>query len=62
MKRRGKLGLSPAILAMDIIGFALIFLGAGIIRYSKEEIISILGGFVLAGGVTIIGVTRFISK
>jgi hypothetical protein len=53
-----KANLKKLILAMDVIGFIIIFIGAGLIRYSKDEIISILGGFVLAGGVAILGLTR----
>ncbi|MBI4448958.1 hypothetical protein HY641_02950 [Candidatus Woesearchaeota archaeon] len=50
------------IIAMDIIGFALLFVGAGLIRYSKDEVISIIGGFVLAGAVTVLTLTRWLSQ
>ena len=49
------------IVALDIIGFALILVGAGLVRYAKEEVTSILGGFVLAGGVTVLSITRLIQ-
>ena len=61
-KNLNKKGLSPIIIAMDVIGFALILLGAGMIRFAKDEILAILGGFVLAGGVAVLGITRFLSK
>lgn len=55
-------GINPIIVALDVIGFILLFVGAGLIRFSKDEVISILGGFVLAGGVTILSITRLIQK
>ncbi len=60
MTKEGK--INTLILGMDVVGFALVLAGTGLIRYAKDEIISILGGFVLAGGVTVIGLTRLISK
>ncbi len=50
------------IISLDVVGFTLVFLGAGLIRYARDEIISILGGFVMAGGVTLISLTRMIGK
>lgn len=47
---------------LDVIGFVFVLLGAGLIRYSREEIISIFGGFVMAGGVTLLSVTRLMQK
>ena len=61
-KNLNKKALSPIVIAMDVIGFALILLGAGMIRFAKDEILAILGGFVLAGGVAVLGITRFLSK
>ena len=61
-KNLNKKALSPIVIAMDVIGFALILLGAGMIRLAKDEILAILGGFVLAGGVAVLGITRFLSK
>lgn len=59
----GKQGkINTLIVCLDIIGFALLFLGAGLIRYTKDEVTSILGGFVLAGGVTLLSLTRLIGK
>ena len=45
-------------IALDVIGFAFVFLGAALIRFSREEVTAILGGFVLAGGVTLLSITR----
>jgi len=50
------------IIALDIVGFALVFIGAALIRYAKEEAIAVIGGFVLAGGVTVLSLTRLIHK
>lgn len=63
MKHLGKQGkLSSLIVVLDIIGFVLVLSGAGLIRYAKEEVISILGGFIIAGGVTLLSVTRLIKQ
>lgn len=59
----GKQGkINALILSLDVIGFVLLLLGAGLIRYTKDEVTSILGGFVLAGGVTLLSLTRLIGK
>ena len=50
------------IIALDIVGFALVFIGAALSRYAKEEAIAVIGGFVLAGGVTVLSLTRLIHK
>lgn len=50
------------LIALDIIGFALLFVGGALIRFSKEEVLSILGGFVLAGGVAVLSLSRLFSK
>jgi hypothetical protein len=60
MQKKGK--LDPLIIALDLIGFTIILIGAGLIRYSLSEVISILGGFVMAGGVTLLTLTRIIPK
>lgn len=59
-ERQGR--INTLILSLDVIGFALLLLGAGLIRYTKDEVTSILGGFVLAGGVTLLSLTRLIGK
>ena len=58
--KKGKINI--LILSLDIIGFFLLLVGAGMIRYAKDELISILGGFVMAGGVTLLSITRLIAK
>jgi len=50
------------IISLDIIGFALLFVGGLLIRFSKDDIFSIIGGFVLAGGVAVLSLTRLIPK
>ncbi|MBS3124501.1 hypothetical protein J4437_07795 [Candidatus Woesearchaeota archaeon] len=60
INKRGK--ILPLVLSMDIIGFALVILGAAMIRLAKDEIFSILGGFVMAGGVALLSITRLIQK
>lgn len=54
--------VTSLIIALDIVGFALVFIGAALIRYAKEETIAVIGGFVLAGGVTVLSLTRLINK
>ena len=49
-------------IALDVIGFTFVFLGAALIRFSQEEVTAILGGFVLAGGVTLLSITRLFQK
>lgn len=60
MVKKGKINV--LVLSLDVIGFAILFVGAGLVRYSTSEIISILGGFVLAGGVTLLTLARLIPK
>ncbi len=50
------------IIAMDIVAFALLLTGGALIRFSKDEVLSIIGGFVLAGAVAILSLTRLINK
>jgi len=50
------------LIALDVLGFILLFIGAGIIRFAKDEVISILGGFVLAAAVAVLSITRAIGK
>ncbi len=58
----GKKAQSKLLIGMDIVGFSLIFVGGALIRFSKDEITSVIGGFVLAGGVTVLSLTRLIRK
>lgn len=58
--KKGKLNV--LLLSLDIIGFCLLAVGAGLIRFAKDEVITILGGFVLAGGVTILSLTRLLNR
>ena len=58
--KKGKLNV--LLLSLDIIGFAILLIGAALIRFSKDEITSIIGGFVLAGAVAILSITRLIKK
>jgi hypothetical protein len=62
MKIHKKGKIHTIILALDIIGFFLLFVGAAMIRLGKDEIIPILGGFVLAGGIAVISLTKIFSK
>ena len=50
------------LIGLDIIGFALLIIGGVLIRYSGSDVFSIIGGFVLAGGVAILSLTRLIPK
>ena len=58
--KKGK--YNALLISLDIVGFALIFVGASLIRFSKDEIISITGGFVLAGGAAVLSISRLIPK
>lgn len=57
-----KASLGHLIVGMGIVGFALIFTGGALIRLAKDEITAVIGGFVLAGGVTVLSLTRLIQK
>jgi len=48
--------------AFDIIAFILLIVGGGLVRYAPSEIISVLGGFVMAGAVTILSLSRYLGK
>ena len=50
------------IVGLDIVGFALLLVGGAMIRFASGDIFSIIGGFVLAGGVAVISLTRLIPK
>ena len=54
--------ITNLLITLDVVGFAFIFLGAGLIRFSRDEVTGILGGFVLAGGVTLLSITRMVNK
>ena len=58
--KKGKLNV--LLLSLDIIGFAILLIGAALIRFSKDEITSIIGCFVLVGAVAILSITRLIKK
>jgi len=60
MKNKGK--ANSLLISLDIIGFVIIFIGAALIRYSSNEVYSILGGFVMAGGVAVLSLSRLIPK
>ena len=49
------------VVVLDVIGFSLLILGAAMIRFAREELFAILGGFVLAGGVAVLSATRLIK-
>ena len=57
-----KKGVNNLIIALDVIGFSLILLGGALIRFSKDEIISIIGGFVIAGGIVVLSITRLVTR
>ena len=49
------------VVVLDVIGFSLLILGAAMIRFAREELFAILGGFFLAGGVAVLSATRLIK-
>ena len=60
MAKKGKLNV--LLIGLDLIGFALIFTGTALIRFSSSDISSIIGGFVLAGDVAVLSPARVIPK
>ena len=61
MINKNKLGKFDIIRALDLIAFVLLFVGAGLVRYGNDEIVAILGGFVMAGAATILSLARYAS-
>ena len=59
---RSKKGRISVILALDVIGFFVLLVGAGLVRYGRDEVIAILGGFVMACGVAVLSVSRLFQK
>jgi hypothetical protein len=57
-----KADASSLVVGLDIIGFALVLVGAAMIRYAKDELFTIIGGFVMAGGVAVLSITRLVKK
>ena len=55
-----KARIDPVVMVLDVVGFILIVLGGVVIRYAREEPLSILGGLVMAVGVTVLSVTRWV--
>ena len=49
-------------LILDFLGFALLILGGAMIRYAKDEVISIFGGIVIAIGVGLVSFSRYLLK
>ncbi len=58
--KKGK--INALLLSLDIVGFSLLLIGAGLLRFAKDEIIAVLGGFVLAAGVTVLSLSRLMNK
>ncbi len=56
-----KRGVFDIVRAFDIVGFVFLLIGGGLARFGNNEIVSILGTFVMAGGATILGLSRYIS-
>ena len=50
------------LIGLDIVGFALLLVGGLMIRFAGNDVLSIIGGFVLAGGVAVLSLTRLIPK
>ncbi|MDI6736989.1 MAG: hypothetical protein QME12_00550 [Nanoarchaeota archaeon] len=59
MDKEGRYNL---LIALDVIGFSIIILGLFLVRFGKSEIMSILGGFVVAAGLALLGITRYVRK
>lgn len=61
MVNLNKKGASSLIIVLGIVGFGLVILGGALVRYSKDEVISILGGLVMAAGVTTLSISRLVK-
>ncbi|MBI2669097.1 hypothetical protein HYX14_04615 [Candidatus Woesearchaeota archaeon] len=59
MNKKGAINLA---VILDLLGFALLIVGGGMIRYAKDELISIFGGVVIAIGVGLLSFSRYITK
>lgn len=57
-----KKGIARVPFILDFLGFALVVVGGGLIRYAREELISIFGGVVIAIGVGLLSFSRYIIK
>ncbi|HLC71011.1 MAG TPA: hypothetical protein VJI32_03335 [Candidatus Nanoarchaeia archaeon] len=57
-----KKGIAKVPFVLDLLGFVLLLVGGGMIRYAKDEIISIFGGMVMAVGVGLLSLSRYILK
>ena len=51
---------SSALIALDIIGFGLLFIGAIIVRYAKDEVLSISGSVIVAIGLALLAIARYV--
>lgn len=60
MSKKGK--YQALIFGLDVIGFVLILLGAAMLRFAKNEVLSILSSLIVAIGLAILGLTRIIPK
>jgi len=58
----GRKGMARVPFILDLLGFALLIVGGGLIRYAKDELISIFGGIVIAIGVGLLSFSRYIIK
>lgn len=51
---------SVAIVTLDVIGFGLIFVGAVITRYARDEVLSISGSVIVAVGLALLAISRYV--
>ena len=56
-----KASLRTLLVSLDVIGFLILLTGGALIRFAKDEVLAITGGFVLAGGVAVLSITRLIK-
>jgi len=60
MRRKGKGGVF--ILALCIISFALLFIGAVVLRYASNKPVSYLGGLIMAAAITLLAISRWMPR
>ena len=55
-------GVARTALILDFLGFMLLIVGGGLIRYATDEVSSIFGGIVIAISVGLLSLSRYIGK
>ncbi len=57
----GKKG-NTSIIIIDVMAFFLMAVGAGLVRYAQNEVVSISGGVIVAIGLALLSISRYLIK